>query len=78
MATGRRKRKPRIKIAKEIECCGEFCGQCGRLRLLENPPVIKCIEFDRELSPAFNDSVAERCSDCHMAERFACGDNINC
>lgn len=78
MKLGRKKRQKRTKLAIEEDIRGEFCYNCSKCKDLgaQGRPMLKCILFGKELAPAFNDSKAERCSDCHLAERFAKGASI--
>jgi len=69
----RRKNLDATRIAKEIDCDGEYCGNCERLL---SSKFRKCIEFDKELKKADGKKKAERCSDCHMAERLANGEKM--
>jgi hypothetical protein len=75
---GRKKRKKLTKIAIQVECTDEFCWRCTKL-LRKRDTVrryvfLYCTFFKKKLAPAFGESVAERCSDCHMAQRCAEGD----
>lgn len=79
---GRRKKKQMTRLAILVECVeqSEFCGEC---RMIDRRPdqarqcnILFCKYFKVELAPAFNSSVAERCSDCHVAERCAQGESV--
>ena len=70
----RRKNLNMTRIAKEIECNGEYCGDCDRC--FGGISFRKCTEFDRELKKADGKKKAERCSDCHLAERLANGEEM--
>ena len=79
-AVGRKKHKKMTRLAILVECREEFCGLC---RMIDRVPdklrkceILFCKFFKRELVPAFNSNIAERCSDCHMAERCAHGERI--
>ena len=75
---GRRKRKNMTSLAIRVECKEECCGPCRMLdRIWDDSKkceVLHCRFFTVELAPAFGDSHAERCSDCHMAERCGLGE----
>ena len=68
----RRKKRNLTRIAKEIECSGEYCGNCERV----SPRMdgFDCAEFHKELKTAEGKKRAERLADCHMAERLANGE----
>ena len=76
MNLGRKKKKKLTKIAVQIECTEEFCFMCKSLNCLErgNGFMLYCKFFMKVLFPAFGESRAERCSDCHMAQRIAGGE----
>jgi len=71
----RRKKNRYTRIAREIECLGEYCGPCG-LAYNDRDEGLVCDEFGKSLAPVGGDRRAERCSDCHMAERVANGEKI--
>ena len=71
MVNGRPKKKPKITIAFNIECSGEHCNLCRFLK--KDGYNIVCLMFRRELLVT---KAIERCSDCHMAERLANGEDI--
>lgn len=74
---GRKKKVKVTKIAFPIECNGEYCGNCEKaIREEDNPADLICKFFRVELTPAKGDLKAERCSSCHMAERYANGEAI--
>jgi hypothetical protein len=74
---GRRKKKKLTKIAVYIECTDEFCWKCKLLdsKRFRRGILLYCKFFRKSLSPAFGESIAERCSDCHMSQRIAGGEN---
>jgi len=75
---GRRKRRPMRRIAVQVECNEEFCWKCDKLSRKKSEKrqyvFLYCQFFKKVLAPAFGESVAERCSDCIMAERCADGE----
>jgi ferredoxin len=71
----RRRKVDRTLIAKEIECDGEYCGACSCL-VKHSSESVTCAEFNKALFPAYGERRAERCSDCHMAERLANGEEM--
>lgn len=75
---GRKKRKRFTRIAIQIECTDEFCWRCKKLVKKRDSErkvmLLYCMFFRKLLSPALGESVAERCSDCHMAQRCADGE----
>ena len=70
----RKKNLNLTKIAKEIDCKGEYCGPCAKR--FGSKGFQRCTEFEKELRKADGDKGAERCSDCHMAERLANGEEM--
>jgi len=75
---GRRKRPVMTRLAIEVECSDEFCYKCNHLTKKHDPTrqwvFVYCKFFKTRLSPARGESVAERCSDCHLAQRVAAGE----
>jgi len=75
---GRKKRPKVTRLAIQVQCDGEFCAKCEKLIRKKDVKrryvFLYCKFFKKILSPAFGESVAERCSDCHMAERCANGE----
>ena len=75
---GRKKKKKLTTIAIQVECNEEFCLKCDQLVVktdtLRKYQFLYCKFFKKSLAPAFGESVAERCSDCHMAQRIAEGE----
>lgn len=71
----RKRNRNLTRIAKEIECVGEYCGPCN-LMDTEHEEGVVCTEFGKALFVLTGDRRAERCSDCHMAERMANGEKM--
>ena len=78
-AVGRKKRRKMRRLAILVECDEEFCGSCEMVEVRRDDVrkyhYLYCKWFKKELSPAFNDSIAERCAACHLAERCGAGED---
>lgn len=72
---GRRKKIRRVRIAIEVDCNEEYCKTCRMLK--QEGIVLFCDFFKKELCPALESNIAERCPDCHIAERCAKGEDIH-
>jgi len=76
---GRRKRPKLTNLAIQVECLPEHCWRCGKLvkkyDVVRGVAILYCKFFRKLLCPAAGDSVAERCSDCHLAQRVADGES---
>jgi len=78
---GRRKKKKMIRLALPAECTNEYCYKCKMLDVLWREEIRSyayiCRLFGADLCRAPSDTmIAERCSNCHMAERYAGGEDI--
>lgn len=73
---GRRKRENWTRLAIRVKCGEETCEPCKMLEEIWDEGrkcmILSCIFFTVELMPAAKGK-ADRCSDCHMAERCARG-----
>ncbi|MDD5511776.1 MAG: hypothetical protein PHI12_13335 [Dehalococcoidales bacterium] len=79
-AIGRKKARSMTRLAILVECADEYCGGCSMLEVRRDEKThchfLWCKFFNHELSPSYNDNVAERCAACHLAERCAKGEKL--
>lgn len=64
-----------VLIAKHIDCSGEYCASCRHMNPRHKEGYM-CEEFKRPLFRLDDDRRAERCADCHMAQRLANGERM--
>lgn len=77
---GRKKRERFTRLAVQVKCGEEHCESCDNIvrkfSIERRYVFLFCKFFKKPLVSADGELVAERCSDCHMAERCACGESL--